>query len=98
VIIYFSKGLYDLFGEISELGVDHRDIRYSNILAAPQGRDTLPGLPSPFTGRVYTHRIIDIEQCEKTNGKTWLLTNWQGSWVQRIVSNLPDGIVIEPWE
>ncbi|KAF9503790.1 hypothetical protein BS47DRAFT_1334772 [Hydnum rufescens UP504] len=92
------KGLYDLFGEISELGVDHRDIRYSNILAAPEGPDTLPSLPSPFTGQVYTHRIIDIEQCEKTNGKTWLLTNWQGSWVQRIVSNLPDGIIIEPWD
>ncbi|KAF9505045.1 hypothetical protein BS47DRAFT_580721 [Hydnum rufescens UP504] len=56
------QGIYDIFGEIAELGVDHRDIRYSNILAAPQGPATLPSVPSPFTGRIYTHRIIDIEQ------------------------------------
>ncbi|KAF9503791.1 hypothetical protein BS47DRAFT_1355858 [Hydnum rufescens UP504] len=55
------KGIYDMYGEIAELGVDHRDIRYSNMLTAPQGPTTLPSLPSPFTGRIYTHRMIDIE-------------------------------------
>ncbi|KAF9505054.1 hypothetical protein BS47DRAFT_1400779 [Hydnum rufescens UP504] len=43
------KGIYDMYGEIAELGVDHRDIHYSNMLAAPQGPTTLPSLPSPFT-------------------------------------------------
>jgi len=92
------KGVYDMYGEIAELGVDHRDIRYSNILAAPQGPTTLPSLPSPFTGRIYTHRMIDIESCEKTNEGAWMLTAWQGSWVDNIVDNLPDGCIIEPWD
>jgi len=92
------KGIYDMFGEITELGVDHRDIRYSNMLAAPQGPTTLPSLPSPFTGRTYTHRIIDIESCEKTNGEAWRLSGWQASWIRSIVNNLPDGYIIEPWD
>ncbi|KAF9505046.1 hypothetical protein BS47DRAFT_580813 [Hydnum rufescens UP504] len=92
------KGIYDMYGEIAELGVDHRDIRYSNMLAAPQGPTILPSVPSPFTGRIYTHRMIDIESCEKTNGEAWLLTDWQASWVHSIVNNLPDGCIIEPWD
>jgi len=92
------QGIYDMFGVNAELGVDHRDIRYSNILAAPEGPTTLPSLPSPFTGRIYTHRIIDLEQCEKTNSEAWRLTALQASWVNRIVENIPDGIIVEPWE
>jgi hypothetical protein len=84
-----------MYGEIAELGVDHRDIWYSNMLAAPQGPTTLPSLPSPFTGRIYTHRMIDIESCEKTNEGTWMLTAWQGSC---IVDNFPDRCIIEPWD
>jgi hypothetical protein len=34
LIIHYSKSIYDMYGENAELGVDHRDIRYSNILAA----------------------------------------------------------------
>ncbi|KAF9503798.1 hypothetical protein BS47DRAFT_1309202, partial [Hydnum rufescens UP504] len=90
--------IYDMYGENAELGVDHRDIRYSNILAAPQGPTVLPSLPSPFTGRIYTYRIIDLEQCEKTNGEPQMLTAWQASWVDRIVENIPVGAIIEPWE
>jgi len=92
------KGIYDMYGEIGELGVDHRDIRYSNMLAAPEGPTTLPSLPSPFTGRIYTHRIIDIESCEKTNGEPYMLASWQASWVRSIVKNLPKGCVVEPWD
>jgi len=92
------QGIYDMFGENAELGVDHRDIRYANILAAPEGPTTLPTLPSPFTGRTYKHRIIDLEQCEKTNGETWRLTALQASWVDPIVENIPDGTIVEPWE
>ncbi|KAF9505053.1 hypothetical protein BS47DRAFT_1368364 [Hydnum rufescens UP504] len=89
------KGIYDMYGEIAELGVDHRDIRHSNILAAPQGPTTLPSLPSPFTGRIYTHRMIDIESCEKTNGETWFLTACQASWVEGIVKYLPTGGMVD---
>ncbi|KAF9505058.1 hypothetical protein BS47DRAFT_1354444 [Hydnum rufescens UP504] len=92
------KGIYDMYGEIAQLGVDHRDIRYSNMLAAPQGPATLPSLPSPFTGRIYTHRMIDIESCEKTNGEPSILTDWAASWIHSIVRNLPDGCIIEPWD
>ncbi|KAF9513495.1 hypothetical protein BS47DRAFT_1393212 [Hydnum rufescens UP504] len=32
------KGIYGMYGEVAELGAEHRDIRYFNILAAPKAR------------------------------------------------------------
>jgi len=93
-----AKNIYDIHGGNAELGVDHQDICYSNILAAPQGPTALHSLPSSFTGRIYTYRIIDLEQCEKTNGESWLLTLWRTTWVDRIVDNIAVGTIIEPWE
>ena len=80
------------------LGVDKGDTRHANILAAAEGPGSLPGLPSPFTGRTYPYRIIDLELCDKANAEDWKLAAGQESWIERIVANLPWGLVVDPSE
>jgi hypothetical protein len=81
--------------ETGHLGV--YDIRHANILAAAEGPTSLPALPSPFTGRTYPYRIIDIELSDKTNGDNSMVTSWQECAMERIVINIPRGEIIEPW-
>ena len=84
--------------ETGPLGVNVGDIRHANILAAAEGPRTLPALPSPFTGRTYPYRFIDLELSEKTNGPAKFIHGWQRDWIRRIVINIPYGEIIEPWE
>ena len=72
-------------------------IRHANILAAAEGPTSLPTFPSPFTGRTYPYRIIDIELSDKTNGDNSMVTSWQECAMERIVINIPRGEIIEPW-
>ena len=84
--------------ETGPLGVYVSDIRHANILAAAEGPTTLPALPSPFTGRTYPYRIIDLELSSKINGTADIVTGWQFGFIERIVINIPYGEIIEPWE
>ncbi|KZV88093.1 hypothetical protein EXIGLDRAFT_839518 [Exidia glandulosa HHB12029] len=43
-----------------------RDVKYNNILMAPNSPPGLPSLPSPFTQRTHNIRIIDLELALKT--------------------------------
>jgi len=92
------EALSAMVGETGHFGVDNRDIRYANILAAAGGPTSLPGLPSPITGRTYPYRIVDLELCEKINAETWLVSRWQIQWIERIARYLPEGDIREPWE
>jgi hypothetical protein len=78
------------------LGVDKGDTRYANILAAAEGPGSLPSLPSPFTGRTYPYRIIDLELCRKINVADWKLAGRQKDWIGRIVNNIPYGVISDP--
>ena len=84
--------------ETGHLGVNVGDIRHANILPAAEGPTSLPALPSPFTGRTYPYRIIDLELSEKTNGNAECVDVWQRGAIRRIVDYIPYGGVIEPWE
>lgn len=46
---------------------DTLDIRYNNILRAPQFSQALPSLPSPVTKRTYEWRMVDFEMAIKCN-------------------------------
>jgi hypothetical protein len=84
--------------ETGHLGVNVSDIRHANILAAAEGPTSLPALPSPFTGRTYPYRIIDLELSEKINSTPDVVAGLQEGLIERIVINSPYGNIIEPWE
>ncbi|KAI0060202.1 hypothetical protein BV25DRAFT_1827999 [Artomyces pyxidatus] len=64
-----------LYEDISHLGIAVvQDIRFQNILQAPQYEPCLPSLPSPFTNRVHSWRKIDFELAVKTNLTLWQLS------------------------
>ncbi len=57
----------DMYNDIGRLFLCHHDIRYSNFLSAlPEDQGGLPSLPSPFTGRTYSWRVVDFDLMKKT--------------------------------
>lgn len=93
-----SDNLHDAFREFEYVSVNHHDVRYSNILLAPSDPGSLPSLPSPFTGRTYQLRVIDLELCEKMFFAPHIRSRVHKSTISRIVDNVPRGFIVEPWE
>ncbi|KZV85876.1 hypothetical protein EXIGLDRAFT_236230 [Exidia glandulosa HHB12029] len=61
------EDIYAAYKEIALLSVDmSRDVKYNNILMAPESPPGLPSLPSPFTGLTHKLRVIDFELAMKT--------------------------------
>jgi hypothetical protein len=87
-----------MVSENGPFGVDNHDTRHANILAAAEGPTSLPGLPSPITGRTYPYRVIDLELCEKLNIPSWQISAWQKSHIGRILRYIPKGDILEPWD
>ncbi|CAL1706326.1 unnamed protein product [Somion occarium] len=90
--------LDEMYSDLAKLGVDHVDIRYFNILRAPEPLPDLPSLPSPFTQRTYNWRLVDFDNSFKTNRP---LNMWFGYYhcvLDRLLANLPYGDIYEPWE
>ncbi|KAA1470253.1 hypothetical protein DENSPDRAFT_928732 [Dentipellis sp. KUC8613] len=61
-----------LFEDIAHLGIDVRSgLRYENILLAPTTPLGLPGLPSPYTNRTHTLRLVNFDQAFKSGLDVW---------------------------
>ncbi|KZV88098.1 hypothetical protein EXIGLDRAFT_773065 [Exidia glandulosa HHB12029] len=59
--------IHAAYKEIALMSVDlSLDVKYNNILMAPESPPGLPSLPSPFTGLTHRLRIIDLELAMKT--------------------------------
>ena len=74
-----------MYSEITPLGVYNKDIRFENILAAPDGPTTLPGLHSPFIGNQYQYRIIDLDRCVKLNSLVRFVNKWHMQSIRQII-------------
>ncbi|EIN07998.1 hypothetical protein PUNSTDRAFT_144462 [Punctularia strigosozonata HHB-11173 SS5] len=59
--------IVDMFAELDRFLVEHNDVAHRNILRAPQSPTAYPSLPSPYTGRTYSWRIIDFNDSCKFN-------------------------------
>ncbi|GJJ16143.1 hypothetical protein Clacol_010423 [Clathrus columnatus] len=62
--------VYELFHDLSRLGIEILDIRWSNILAVSDNAEMdsdLPGRICPNHGHAHRWRIIDFDYCRKTD-------------------------------
>ncbi|KAI0054333.1 hypothetical protein BV25DRAFT_1833686 [Artomyces pyxidatus] len=63
-----QSDVMSLYEDVSHLGISiAQDVRRQNILEAPRDEPCLPSLPSPFTGRTHSWRVIDFELSVKIN-------------------------------
>lgn len=67
------------------------DIRYQNMLRAPESPPGLPGLVCPIHERVHEWRVIDLEHAKESNLTLDIHHGWCNSWLDPILNNLPLG-------
>ncbi|KAK7691995.1 hypothetical protein QCA50_005400 [Cerrena zonata] len=83
--------LTDVSSDLIKLGIEHSDIRWSNILST----GSHPRLPSPFTNRVYQWCFVDFDRARK---QARLIFGHYDSYLERVWLNTPNGTIVEPWE
>ncbi|KAI0060226.1 hypothetical protein BV25DRAFT_1790777, partial [Artomyces pyxidatus] len=63
-----KSDVLSLYEDVSYLGISiAQDVRRQNILEAPHAEPCLPSLPSPFTSRTHSWRVVDFELSVKIN-------------------------------
>ncbi|KAL4245683.1 hypothetical protein ABKN59_009515 [Abortiporus biennis] len=88
------QDLRDITSDFVELGIEHQDLRWANILSA----GTLPSLPSPFTKRTYGWRFVDFDLAVKTDSDLPVLRGFYRGYLDRVLDNVPRGFIVEPWD
>lgn len=87
-----------MYTHLALLGIDHVDIRYANILQAPESPPGWPSLVSPHSHAPYRWRLVDFERSRKTNRNLEKSIFHAKGWLSRVLDNLPFGDIVEPWE
>lgn len=101
----FRKEVYDAYARLTELGITHMDIKYGNILKAPEPYGDqcqsyqdetriTQNKNSPMTRCSYKCRLIDFEMSKKSNFSRSWLNETDNEYLERLVSNLPYGRAI----
>lgn len=103
--VIVRKEVYDAYATFTELGITHMDIKYGNILKAPESYEdqcqsyqdetqTTQNESSPMARRSYKCRLIDFEMSKKSNFSRARLDRTNNSYLERLISNLPYGRAI----
>ena len=75
-----------MYKELPTFGVYNQDIRYENILAAPEGPRALPSLHSPYTGNQYQYRtMINLDRSVKLNSFAKFVDAWHSRALLKVV-------------
>lgn len=92
-----SSDILSIGKNLAHYGVVVNDVRWGNILAAPQGPGTLPGIRSPHSDGVHRWRVIDLESVYfKDVSRRKLASMWEDA-ADRVLHYLPSGRILEPW-
>ncbi|GJJ09985.1 hypothetical protein Clacol_004211 [Clathrus columnatus] len=96
---HIKDDVHEIYNDLSRLGIEHLDIRWSNILSVIQDPDDeSSGTVCPNHGHAHQWRVIDFDVARKTNGTIIYMDKCAGSWLVRLFLNLPKGRIIEPWD
>lgn len=83
--------MLEVYKHLIELGIDHVDIKYDNILKMPESSESWPSHVSPWTNRPYRYRLIDFTMAKKTNQIINELEDYYEDWVTMVLDGLPTG-------
>ncbi|OBZ72485.1 hypothetical protein A0H81_07410 [Grifola frondosa] len=92
-----NKDLWQTFHDLSHMGVEHRDIRYANILCAPLAPPGFRGAKCPYHKRMHKFRIIDFDR--------WVKSDYNMEGHERttvcsmggLLEGISKGYKVEPW-
>jgi hypothetical protein len=79
---------------MGRFGVEHMDIRWRNILEAP---DTHDGLVCPTHRHKHQWRVVDFDRARKTGLSQETIDDAQESWIATLLDGLPSGYLAEHW-
>lgn len=92
-----SDEMYAMYKDIASMGIYHIDVRYGNILLAPES-SPLTARNSPNWGKPYRFRIIDFHKAVRTNVIIETAALDQCNAIFALLSGLNCNLRVEPWD
>ncbi|PPR03404.1 hypothetical protein CVT24_012529 [Panaeolus cyanescens] len=90
--------LWAVFNDMSRLGIEQPDMRYSNILYAPSSDKDSIGEVCPNHDCVHKYRVIDFDRARKTDYTLKQHYYEQIGTLGRLLEMMEMNIILEPWE
>ncbi|KAF8482319.1 hypothetical protein JB92DRAFT_3035530 [Gautieria morchelliformis] len=87
--------VHEIYSDMGRFGVEHMDIRSSNIMAAPA---TDQSVVCPYHGHRHQWRVVDFDCSRKSNYSHSHIESAAGGWLRTILDGLEEGYVVEPWD
>ena len=90
--------LWDVFRDLARLGIEHTDIRYSDILHAPNPEYGLPAIPCPYHRCVHTYRVVDFGSAQKTDLTLKRHFFNTAAFLGPMLEGMKNNVIREPWD
>ncbi|KAF8522515.1 hypothetical protein JB92DRAFT_2706296, partial [Gautieria morchelliformis] len=87
--------VHEIYSDMGRFGIEHMDIRWRNILAAPA---TDQSIVCPYHGHRHQWRVVDFDLSRKSNFSHSHIESSADGWLETILDGLEKGYVVEPWD
>ncbi|KAF8531477.1 hypothetical protein JB92DRAFT_2850428 [Gautieria morchelliformis] len=87
--------VHEIYSDMGRFGIQHMDIRWRNILAAPA---TDQSIVCPYHGHRHQWRVVDFDLSRKANHLHSRIESAAAGWLETILDGLEEGYVVEPWD
>ncbi|KAF8516611.1 hypothetical protein JB92DRAFT_2909592 [Gautieria morchelliformis] len=91
----FKPDVREIYSDMGRFGIEHIDIRWRNILAAPAIDQSIV---CPYHGHKHQWRVVDFDLSRKSNHLHSGIETAANGWLQTILDGLEEGYVVEPWD
>ncbi|KAF8522504.1 hypothetical protein JB92DRAFT_3094221 [Gautieria morchelliformis] len=85
----------EIYSDMGRFGIEHMDIRWRNILAAPA---TDQSIVCPYHGHKHQWRVVDFDRSRKSNFSHSHIESSADGWLRTMLDGLEEGYVVEPWD